>query len=72
MARGEDYVTVTGLLLERRKKSLRVQFANMEAWLWIPRGWLEFHDDISINAADIPSDVSIRVLGNRAVEKGLI
>lgn len=72
MASADSYVTLTGTLLERRDASLRVQFSNMAAWTWIPRRWLEFNDNLIIGKADIPSDVSIRILGAGAEEKGLI
>jgi hypothetical protein len=72
MGAADSYVSVTGMLLERRKKSLRAQFPTLQAWIWLPRGWLDQASNFLLDKAEIPSSITIRVLGDKAVDKGLI
>jgi hypothetical protein len=72
MSRSESYVTVSVKLLEKREHSIRVDQAGLVAPAWLPRAWVEVGDNQVIDKAQEYEDLTIRILGDKAVEKGLI
>lgn len=72
MSQGSDsYVGVTVRLMELRDASLRVE-NELTTSVWLPRAWVHFNDNLSLPRIEIGTEIKLRILGDKAEEKGLI
>lgn len=72
MSRSDDYITVAGLLLELREKSVRLDSEFLGVPVWLPLWSVDSSDARALAKVAIGDKVSIRVLGDMAEAKGLV
>lgn len=69
---GEKYVSVTGAMLAKTEKAVRIQTEATEDPTWIPRSCIHGADDRRIDATAKGDEITLRIFEWKARAEGLI